>query len=846
MLKCGKHSTDFLLLPLLQACFDNEEIYDHYWRHGTIIPLMKSGDPCNTDNYRGITLHSALGKMFATVVAKRMSDYVESKNLISTYQNGFRARRSCNDHVLTLQELLLDRKSKGKSTWLFFLDFKKAFDLLKHDVMLVSLHKLGIKGKLWRIVKRLYKNMKSVVKVQGISDPFDIKVGVAQGCPLSVYLFSAAINSLLVRIEEAGLGACFSSTDGSNLCNGPSIPCLAFADDIVATCDNREDLQKIIKICHEWTCEFHMCANATKSAVMVAGDDQIHPPLMLGDDPLPMVQKYKYLGVKFESNLAFEIHRNSVKSKCSYKNKLVKDIVSDPRLARTLQVQVHEALINTSALYCSETWSWGYENLLRAIDTESARHFLNLHNFPWKGSNTACRALHGRNSLIYHRNITALTYWFRTICTSFKYPGRANLIAINSASYRNHFKSRIIKLLQLGNFSYDQIVREARDRSHTLNPFGASEFKSRVANSVANDDRSKTLYNLRFRSNVANVLLDQVVENDAKLGCSSKDRSILLVGGHFLGESLADVSERLLLDSNTCVGCGRDWEGLHHCFCICPAWKNIRDFFILNCADNSIDDLLKNNSLPSLRKILVPQNWNKRTNLAINNYCRSFARHAQSLYTSHKMPTLAPLLNPIDRNALNENICGEVFDLNFTDDGTYRMKATEYDASTNLFEIDSTGLDIWVGTGAKFVPWSSVGINLNEMLKNNQIIRHVTSSFALSNEQLKTGVIFNHNLIGQSMNVKLQDRRWHTGAVVDYENNKHKLRFKEGELSRGKLRESGDGDVRWLDLHRCLSRGALRMPNSPHVLAHLKEYVSATRSPSASCEVDARKGMADS
>ena len=71
---------------------------------------------------------------------------------------------------------------------------------------------MGIKGKMWRVVRSLYVNNRSCIFLEGkSSDYFSINQGVAQGCTLSPTLFLIYINGLLCEIEKhSELGVKFS------------------------------------------------------------------------------------------------------------------------------------------------------------------------------------------------------------------------------------------------------------------------------------------------------------------------------------------------------------------------------------------------------------------------------------------------------------------------------------------------------------------------------------------------------------------------------------------------------------------------------------------------------------
>jgi len=96
------------------------------WRRGLIVPLFKEGDKELASNYRGITLLSIVGKLFATIIEKRLSRWCEDKRIFEQEQAGFRAGRSTVNHIFTLAEIIRRKKRMNKPTYACFLDIKKA------------------------------------------------------------------------------------------------------------------------------------------------------------------------------------------------------------------------------------------------------------------------------------------------------------------------------------------------------------------------------------------------------------------------------------------------------------------------------------------------------------------------------------------------------------------------------------------------------------------------------------------------------------------------------------------------------------------------------------------------
>ena len=109
--------------------------------------------------------------------------------------------------MYTLNEIVQGRLREGKKTYAFFLDVQKAYDTVWRNGLWVKLWDLGVRGRMWRVIKRMYEASRSAVLLDGEkSASFSVEQGVAQGCSLSPILFSVFINDLLKEVEKAELG----------------------------------------------------------------------------------------------------------------------------------------------------------------------------------------------------------------------------------------------------------------------------------------------------------------------------------------------------------------------------------------------------------------------------------------------------------------------------------------------------------------------------------------------------------------------------------------------------------------------------------------------------------------
>ena len=141
------------------------------------------------------------------------------------------------DNVYTLNEIDQGRLREDKKTYAFILDIQKAYDSEGHDGLWYKLWDIDVKGRMWRVMKKMYESSKSMVLLEGEkSDTFTIEEGVDQGCSLSPILFLVFVNDLLKEIEQTGLGIQLSS--------GKTVGGMLFADDFVGISDSKESLQK--------------------------------------------------------------------------------------------------------------------------------------------------------------------------------------------------------------------------------------------------------------------------------------------------------------------------------------------------------------------------------------------------------------------------------------------------------------------------------------------------------------------------------------------------------------------------------------------------------------------------
>lgn len=220
-----------------------------------MVPLFKGGDIKEPSNFRPISLLPTLSKVIEKLVKNRMCNYLQSLNIITDKQFGFREAKSTHDAVCSFLEEVYVGLIQGGVMAAVFCDLCKAFDCVDHEILLLKLEKYGFRGRALAWFRSYLEGRYQCVMCSGKkSSPLSVCCGVPQGSVLGPILFLLYINDL-TELHISGHFTLFAD-DTSILWQAKDIEHL------------KGIISKDLSFIKEWFNSNHLCLNLSKTHVV--------------------------------------------------------------------------------------------------------------------------------------------------------------------------------------------------------------------------------------------------------------------------------------------------------------------------------------------------------------------------------------------------------------------------------------------------------------------------------------------------------------------------------------------------------------------------------------------------
>jgi hypothetical protein len=304
-------------------------------------------------------------------------NYLDTLDFLSPRQYGFRPKSNTTAAIIDLVTKIKANLDQKKSVLGVFIDLKKAFDTVSHNLLLQKLECIGINGVALKMFKSYLTNRAQIVQIDNTqSTARFITHGVPQGSILGPLLFLIYIND----IPKLGLhGHVTLYADDT---------CLFYIGNSLneTTTQAQQDLDKLF----EWFQFNLLTINISKTSYIIfKTKNKTIPPhnsLKINDTFIEQKTQEKYLGLRLDNHLRWDKQIAYIKNKLASLTGSLRSI--NECVPRKLKYNIYNSLVKSHLLYLIEIWGTAAKTGLQELQRAQNKVIKALFCYPYSTSTT--------------------------------------------------------------------------------------------------------------------------------------------------------------------------------------------------------------------------------------------------------------------------------------------------------------------------------------------------------------------------------------------------------------------------------------------------------------------------
>ena len=406
-LKVFKKIPDNIIKRL--TCLFNTSIYEGVFpdqlKYSKIIPVYKQGSVYDCNNYRPISLLSSVDKIIEKAVCSRIHDFLKKTNFFCVNQYGFRANHNTELALLSLTDRIYKAIDSKHFVVLLSIDLRKAFDVIRHDILLDKLENAGIRGFMLKWFQSYLSNRYHQTIVNGTeSDVLKVQYGVPQGSSLGPLLYLIYFNDVQNIFNDSELNVFADDT------------CLITTNERLD--DALKDMNHKIKTFEKFISANGIKINSTKTEYVILYPKGMkidtNERLCYNDEEIKMKNEIKVLGLIIDRKLSFKSHVQSM-----LKKKLRKYLSIIFRMRQFMNLncllKIYFSHIHSLLSYCILVYGLHCEANIDIIE----RFQIRIFKLIFRASTQSIYSILKKNRLLSFRQI--LKYKLLTLAHLIKY-----------------------------------------------------------------------------------------------------------------------------------------------------------------------------------------------------------------------------------------------------------------------------------------------------------------------------------------------------------------------------------------------------------------------------------------